>query len=173
MRSYFCKKCDLEFDLEEEMETDPSAEEPVSMVFCPNCLVTVAEALPETPERILARERRIRHQEKLRRRKSLKLLLAGAGMLFLASAGFSLAYHSFFWMLVLSLFPGITAGLWTREITSDRTWRAGILALGIYGVLLLLCILIPWSCGKFLFLAPVQNLVAGAVPAWICAVFEK
>ena len=123
MRSYFCKKCDLEFDLEEEMETDPSAEEPVSMVFCPNCLVTVAEALPETPERILARERRIRHQEKLRRRKSLKILLAGAGMLFLASAGFSLAYHSFFWMLVLSLFPGITAGAGIRivHLQSART----------------------------------------------------
>ena len=171
MRSYFCRKCDLEFDL--DMEEDLSQEDSDSMVFCPRCLITVAEVLPETPERILARERRLRNQERMEKRRSMRILAGGAALLLLTSAGFTFAYNSWFWMLVLSLIPGTVAGVCTKQITQDRSWRAGVLSLGVYAILLGLCVLIPWSCGRFFFLAPARNLLAGTVLAWICAVFEK
>lgn len=175
MRSYFCRKCDYEFDQEEEFSPpaeENSSEECPEVVFCPKCLVTVAEALPETPERILARERRLSHLRQEEKRKDLLHLFAGILVMIGISAGMALTYDSYFWMLVLGLIAGVTSGSWTRKLTQDRSRRAGFLSLGLFILMTSLCILIPWSCGRFLFGAPAQNLIAGGAVSWIIAVFD-
>lgn len=175
MRSYFCRKCDYEFDQEEEFSPvveGNSSEECPEVVFCPKCLVTVAEALPETPERILARERRLRHLRQEEKRRDLLHLSAGILTLIGVSAGMVFTYDSYFWMLVLGLIVGVTGGFWTRKLTQDRSWRAGLLALGLFVLMSALCIAIPWSCGRFLLEVPARNLIAGGAVSWIIAVFD-
>ena len=49
MRSFFCEKCRLEFDLDEDFDEGDNT------VFCPQCKINLARMLPETPERILTR----------------------------------------------------------------------------------------------------------------------
>ncbi|MBO4631535.1 MAG: hypothetical protein J5858_06405, partial [Lentisphaeria bacterium] len=122
MRSFFCEKCNLEFDLDEDFDEDDNT------VFCPQCKINLARILPETPERILMRAKR---QEEARR-KALKklfrlilitLIVVSAVNILILSGG-----KSFFLMLTAGLISGIPAGLWIRRITSDRTYRAGLLA---------------------------------------------
>ena len=45
MRSFFCEKCRLEFDLDEDFEEGDNT------IFCPQCKINLAVMLPETPDR--------------------------------------------------------------------------------------------------------------------------
>ena len=167
MRSFFCPKCNLEFDLDEDFEDGDNT------VFCPQCKINLAQMLPETPERIIMRDRRLRQARQKELRKIGRLLF---GTLIAGTADVLLMRYGgqFSWlMLTAGLIGGIPGGLWVRRVTADRSWRAGVLASVLTllalaaeaGVLILVKKLIP---GPALW-----QLSAGIITAWCFAVFEK
>ena len=167
MRSFFCEKCSLEFDLDEDFEDGDDT------VFCPQCKINLARMLPETPERIIMREKRLREARKKKLQALARLILATLGELLLFNILLLFCGKSFFWMLVAGLLIGIPAGLWTRRITADRTFRAGILAAILAAAVIALdggCLL--HFAGMTVYPA-FRNLLGAVVTAWIFAVFEK
>jgi len=129
--------------------------------------------LPETPERIVMREKRLRQARRKELQKAGRLLritlIAGVADVLLMRYCGQIAGL----MLIAGLIGGIPAGLWVRRITADRSWRAGVLASVLAllalaaeaGVLILVKKLIP---GPALW-----QLTAGIITAWCFAVFEK
>ena len=167
MRSFFCEKCNLEFDLDEDFDEDDNT------VFCPQCKINLARILPETPERILMRAKRLEELRRKDRLKLFKLILETVGALLLGAVCMRVMQKAFP-MLVCGLIAGIPAGLLTKRLTADRTYRAGILAsvlllLGqgaVFGILL--------YCGAISAWHPaMRNLAAGVITAFCFAVFEK
>ncbi|MBO4648080.1 MAG: hypothetical protein J5806_07980 [Lentisphaeria bacterium] len=166
MRSFFCSKCHLEFDLDEDFEEGDNT------VFCPQCKVYLAQMLPETPDRIIMREKR-RHQAQ--RKELLKIgrlllgtLIAGAvDVLLIRYCG------QFPWvMLTAGLIGGIPTGLWVRRLTADRSWRAGILAAVLVLLVLAAEAWILVLTGKLNPGPALRQLTAGIITAWCFAVFE-
>lgn len=167
MRSFFCEKCRLEFDLDEDFEEDDNT------VFCPQCKVNLARMLPETPERILMRDKRLREARKKQRMAAVRFVFGTLGLLILFDILLLAGGKSFFWMLVAGLIAGIPAGLWTRHITADRTFRAGILAVVMAAAVMGLNIAaLHFGTGLAIFPA-FRNLFGAVITAWIFAVFEK
>ena len=167
MRSFYCEKCRLEFDLDEDFDEDDNT------VFCPQCKINLAKMLPETPERILMREKRLREARKKQRRASVRFVFGTIGLLILFDILLLTGGKSFFWMLVAGLIAGIPAGLWTRRITADRTFRAGLLAVLLTAVIVGLNIAaLHFGTGMVIFPA-FRNLFGAVITAWIFAVFEK
>ena len=167
MRSFYCEKCRLEFDLDEDFEEDDNT------VFCPQCKVNLARILPETPERILMRDKRLREARKKQRMASVRFISGTLGLLILFNILLLAGAKSFFWMLVAGLIAGIPAGLWTRRITADRTFRAGILAVVMAAAVIVLNIAaLHFGAGLVIFPA-FRNLFGAIITAWIFAVFEK
>lgn len=167
MRSFFCEKCRLEFDLDEDFDEDDNT------VFCPQCKINLARMLPETPERIIMREKRLREERKKQRRASVRFVSGTLGLLILFNILLLTGGRSFFWMLVAGLIAGIPAGLWTRRITADRTFRAGLLAVLLTAVIMGLNIT-ALHFGAGLAISPAfRNLFGAVITAWIFAVFEK
>lgn len=167
MRSFFCEKCRLEFDLDEDFDEDDNT------VFCPQCKINLAKMLPETPERIIMREKRLREARKKQRRASVRFIFGTLGLLILFNILLLTGGRSFFWMLVAGLIAGIPAGLWTRRITADRSFRAGILAVFLAAVVMALDIAaLHFGIGLAIFPA-FRNLLGAIITAWIFAVFEK
>ena len=167
MRSFYCEKCRLEFDLDEDFDEDDNT------VFCPQCNVNLARMLPETPERIIMREKRLREARKKQRRASVRFVFGTLGLLILFNILLLTGGRSFFWMLVAGLIAGIPAGLWTRHLTADRTFRAGILAVFLTAVIIGINIAaLHFGAGLAIFPA-YRNLLGALITAWIFAVFEK
>ena len=167
MRSFFCEKCRLEFDLDEDFEEDDNT------VFCPQCKINLAKMLPETPERIIMREKRLQEARKKQRLASVRFVFRTLGLLILFNILLLTGGRSFFWMLVAGLIAGIPAGLWTRRITADRSFRAGILAVFLAAVVMALDIAaLHFGIGLAIFPA-FRNLLGAIITAWIFAVFEK
>ena len=75
MRSFFCDKCNLEFDLDEDFDDDDNT------VFCPQCKINLAKILPETPERILMRAKRQQELRMKQLKARTRMLLGTAGIL--------------------------------------------------------------------------------------------
>ena len=168
MRSFFCDKCNLEFDLDEDFEEGDST------VFCPQCKINLAKMLPETPERMVMREKRLREARSRERKKVARLVLLTLAVLLADALLLRFGNSSFFWMLIAGLIAGIPAGLWTRRITFDRTWRAGILAsflafLGLAAVTVAVWNLTPLGAAA----PPLRNLTAAVIPAFLLVLWEK
>ena len=155
MRSFFCEKCRLEFDLDEDFEEGDNT------IFCPQCKINLAVMLPETPERIVMRERRLK-AARVKRQKEVFRLILGSLAVLLAVVWCMYCWSRFAWlMLAAGLAAGVPAGLWVRRITSDRTYRAGILAAVLHGI------------GRPVFSPALRNLASCMITAWIFAVFER
>ena len=168
MRSFFCDKCNLEFDLDEDFDDDDNT------VFCPQCKINLAKILPETPERILMREKRQQQLRKKQRNARIRMLLVTFGILVLTNLLMRIRPESFFLMLVSGLLAGITAGVWTRHLTWDRTFRAGIFAILLLAVILAAECGILYACGKLPVWYPaLRNLVGGIIPAYIIAIWDR
>ncbi len=168
MRSLFCDKCNLEFDLDEDFDDDDNT------VFCPQCKINLAKILPETPERILMREKRQQQLRKKQRNARIRMLLVTFGILVLTNLLMRIRPESFFLMLVSGLLAGITAGVWTRHLTWDRTFRAGIFAILLLAVILAAECGILYACGKLPVWYPaLRNLVGGIIPAYIIAIWDR
>ena len=167
MRSFFCEKCRLEFDLDEDFDEDDNT------VFCPQCKVNLARMLPETPERIIMRDKRLREARKKRLKALVRFICVTIWLLILFNILLLTGGKSFFWMLVAGLIAGIPAGLWTRRITADRTFRAGILATVMAAAVIGLDIAaLHFGAGLAVFPA-FRNLFGAVITAWLFAVFEK
>ena len=168
MRSFFCDKCNLEFDLEGEFD------EFEDRVFCPHCTTTLARILPETPERILMRESRLRRERRNTAIRRWKLIFWTAAAAVLANFLILIGGHLFWLMMCAGVIAGFPAGFWMRHLTSDRTWRAGVAACVIFLLFLLLDVLILRLGGRLpVFYPALRNLTAGILPAWFTAIFEK
>ena len=167
MRSFFCEKCRFEFDLDEDFDEDDNT------VFCPQCKVNLARMLPETPERMVMREKRLQEARKKQRQASVRFVFGTIGLLILFNILLLTGGRSFFCMLVAGLIAGIPAGLWTRHLTADRTFRAGILAVFLTAVIIGINIAaLHFGAGLAIFPA-YRNLLGALITAWIFAVFEK
>ena len=168
MRSFFCDKCNLEFDLDEDFDDDDNT------VFCPQCKINLARILPETPERILMRAKR---QQELRMKQvkaRTRMLLVTVGILVLANLLMQIRPASFFVILVAGLLAGIPAGIWTRLLTADRTYRTGIFAILLLAVILAAECGILYACGKLPVWYPsMRNLIGGIIPAYIIAIWDR
>ena len=168
MRSFFCSKCNLEFDLDEDFDDDDNS------VFCPQCKINLAKILPETPERILMRAKRQQELRKDQLKIRTRMLLVTVGILVLANLLMQINPGSFFLMLTAGLLAGIPAGIWTRHLTEDRTYRAGIFAVFLLAVILAVECGVLYGCGKLPVWYPsLRNLTAGIFPAFIIAIWEK
>ena len=168
MRSFFCDKCNLEFDLDEDFDDDDNT------VFCPQCKINLAKILPETPERILMRAKRQQELRLQRLKKRTRMLLTTTVILVLANFLMQLKPASFFLMLTAGLLAGIPAGIWTRHLTEDRTYRAGIFAVLLLAVILAVECGVLYCCGKLPVMYPaLRNLSAGILTAFIFAIWEK
>ena len=168
MRSFFCDKCNLEFDLDEDFDDDDNT------VFCPQCKINLARILPETPERILMRAKRQQELRMKRLKARTRMLLVTAGILVLANLLMQIRPASFFLMLVAGLLAGIPAGIWTRHLTEDRTFRAGIFAIVLLAVILAAECGILYACGRLPVWYPaLRNLVGGVIPAYIIAIWDR
>ena len=168
MRSFFCEQCNLEFDLDEDFEEGDST------VFCPQCKIHLAKMLPETPERLVMREKRLREARSREWKKIARLILGTLAVLLADAALLRFGSRSFFWMLTAGLIAGVPAGLWTRRITFDRTWRAGVLAsiLALFGLAVVTAAV--WSLTPMWEgAAPLRNLTAAVIPAFLLAWWEK
>ena len=168
MRSFFCEKCNLEFDLDEDFDEDEDT------VFCPQCKINLAKILPETPERILLRSKRQQELRAKRLKNQIRMLLITGSILVLVNILMQFGSGSFFLMLTAGLAAGIPAGIWTRHLTEDRTYRAGIFAVLVLAVILAAECGILYFCGKLQVWHPaLRNLTAGIIPAFILAIWEK
>ena len=120
---------------------------------------------------------RAKRQEEVRRKarqKRLRLILITLIVLSVVNALILTGGKSFFLMLTAGLAAGIPAGLWTRRITADRTFRAGILAGCLVSVILAANVIFVHSIGWLpVFFPALRNLTGGIISAWIFAVFEK
>ncbi|MBQ9338385.1 MAG: hypothetical protein IJS14_13935 [Lentisphaeria bacterium] len=168
MRSFFCDKCNLEFDLEGDFD------EQEDRVFCPRCTTNLARILPETPERILMRETRLRRERAQLAVRRGKLILWTVLAMVLANALILTGGHLFWLMMCAGVAGGFPAGFWMRHLTSDRTWRAGVAACVIFLLFLSLDILVLRVSGRLPVMYPaLRNLTAGILPAWFAAIYEK
>lgn len=167
MRSFFCEKCRLEFDLDEDFEDGDDT------VFCPQCKINLAVMLPETPERNVMRERRL-HAARVKQQKEFFRLILGSLAVLLAVAWSMCSCGRFAWlMLVAGLIAGVPAGLWVRRITSDRTYRAGVLAAVLALIVLTAAGGVLYGCGLLIYSPALRNLASCIITAWIFAVWEK
>ena len=168
MRSFFCYKCNLEFDLDEDFDDDDNT------VFCPQCKINLAQILPETPERILMRSKRQQELRMQRLKKRTRMLLVTVGLLALAYFLMQISPASFYLMLAAGLMAGTTAGIWTRHLTDDRTYRAGIFAVFLLAIILATACVALYCCEELPDWYPaLRNLSAGIIPAFIIAIWEK
>lgn len=167
MRSFFCEKCRLEFDLDGDFEEEDN------MVFCPRCKVNLALILPETPERILMREKRLLELRRKEQKKMFQLLLGTLAILTVVNILLVTGGKSYFLMLAAGLIAGIPAGLWSRRITLDRSFRIGVLASVVYLLVLAVDMTVLYCSGKLVLSSALRNLTGGIITAWIFAVFEK
>ncbi len=167
MRSFFCEKCRLEFDLDEDFEEGDNT------IFCPQCKINLAVMLPETPERIVMRERRLKAARVQRQKEVFRLILGSLAVL-LAVVWCMYCWSRFAWlMLAAGLAAGVPAGLWVRRITSDRTYRAGILAAVLALIVLAAAAAVLHGIGRPVFSPALRNLASCMITAWIFAVFER
>ena len=167
MRSFFCEKCRLEFDLDEDFEEGDDT------VFCPQCKINLAVMLPETPERIVMRERRLRAARIKQLKELFRLVLFTLAVLAAAALCLRFGSRSAWLMLVTGLPAGIAAGLWVRRITFDRTFRAGILGAILALAALSAMAVIFYLCGRLVWTPALPNLTSCIITAWIFAVYEK
>ena len=168
MRSFFCDKCNLEFDLDEDFDDDDNT------VFCPQCKINLAKILPETPERILMRTKRQHELRKKQLKARTRMLLVTVGILVLANLLMQINPASFFLMLTAGLLAGIPAGVWTRHLTEDRSWRAGIFAAVLLVLILAVECGIVYACGRLPVWYPaLRNLSGGILPAFIIAIWDR
>ena len=166
MRSFFCDKCHLEFDLDEDFE------EGENTVFCPQCKIHLAKILPETPERMILREKRMQESRRRQLKKNGCLMAGTLIILLIFTVLLLVGSRSYFWMLAAGLLGGVPAGLWTRRITADRTFRAGILASVLFLLILAADAAVLYFCGKLILSPPLRNLAGGMAAAWIIAVWD-
>ena len=167
MRSFFCDKCNLEFDLDEDFDDDDT-------VFCPQCKINLAKILPETPERIVMRAKRQQERRKKQLKDRIRMLLVTLGILVLANLLMQFRPASFFLMLTAGLLAGTTAGVWAQHLTEDRTYRAGIFAAVLLAVILAAECGVLYACGRLPVWYPsLRNLVGGILPAFIIAVWDR
>ena len=167
MRSFFCEKCNLEFDLDGDFDEDDHT------VFCPQCKINLARILPETPERILMRSKRQRELRMKQLKKRVRMFLITVSILILVNILMQIRPGSFFLMLTAGLLAGIPAGWWTRQLTGDRTFRAGIFASLLLFLILAAECGILYSCGKLPVWYPaLRNLTGGIIPAFVLAIWE-
>ena len=167
MRSFFCEKCRLEFDLDEDFEEGDDT------VFCPQCKINLAVMLPETPERIVMRERRLRAVRIKQLKELFRLVVFTFAVLVLAAVCLRFGSGSPWLMLMIGLPAGIPAGLWVRQITFDRTFRAGILAAVLALAALSAIAAVLYFCGRLVWTPALPNLTSCIIAAWIFAVYEK
>ena len=168
MRSFFCDKCNLEFDLDEDFDDDDNT------VFCPQCKINLARILPETPERILMRAKRQQELRMKRLKARTRMLLVTAGILVVTNLLMQIRPASFFVMLVAGLLAGIPAGIWTRHLTMDRTFRAGLFAILLLAVILAAECGILYACGRLPVWYPaLRNLFGGVIPAYLIAIWDR
>lgn len=168
MRSFFCDKCNLEFDL------DGDFDETEDRVFCPRCTTNLARILPETPERILMRESRLRAERMKNAVRRWKLIFWTAAALALTNFLILIGGHLFWLMMCAGVVCGFPAGFWIRHLTSDRTWRAGVTACVVFLLFLGLDLLCLRLAGRLPVVYPaLRNLTAGILSAWFTAIFEK
>lgn len=168
MRSFFCSKCNLEFDLDEDFDDDENT------VFCPQCKINLAKILPETPERILMRAKRQQELRKKQLNARIRMLLVTLMILVIANLLMQIRPGSFFLMLTAGLLAGIPAGIWTRHLTLDRTYRAGIFAAVLLALILAAECGVLYVCGKLPVWYPaLRNLVGGIIPAYIIAIWDR
>ena len=81
---------------------------------------------------------------------------------------------SFFLMLTAGLLAGIPAGIWTRHLTEDRTYRAGIFAVVLLALILAAECGVLYACGRLPVWYPsLRNLVGGIIPAYILAIWDR
>ena len=169
MRSFFCDKCNLEFDLDEDFDDDDD-----NTVFCPQCKINLAKILPETPERILMRAKRQQELRKKQLKARTRMLLVTFGILVLTNLLMQIRPASFFLMLTAGLLAGIPAGVWTRHLTEDRTYRAGIFAAVLLALILAAECGVLYACGRLPVWYPsLRNLVGGIIPAYVLAVWDR
>ena len=168
MRSFFCDKCNLEFDLDEDFDDDDNT------VFCPQCKINLAKILPETPERILMRAKRQQELRIKQLKARTRMLLVTLGILVLTNLLMQIRPDSFFLMLTAGLLAGIPAGIWTRHLTLDRTYRAGIFAAVLLALILAVECGVLYVCGRLPVWYPaLRNLTAGIITGFIIAIWEK
>lgn len=168
MRSFFCEKCNLEFDLDDDFDDDDDT------VFCPQCKINLAKILPETPERILMRAKRQQELRLQRLKKRTRMQLVTVGILVLTNLLMQIRPASFFLMLTAGLLAGIPAGVWTRHLTEDRSWRAGIFAAVLLVLILAVECGIVYVCGRLPIWYPaLRNLSGGILPAFIIAIWDR
>lgn len=168
MRSFFCSKCNLEFDLDEDFDDGENT------VFCPQCKINLAKILPETPERILMRAKRQQELRKKQLNARIRMLLVTLMILVIANLLMQIRPGSFFLMLTAGLLAGIPAGIWTRHLTEDRTFRAGIFATVLLAVILAAECGVLYACGRLPVWYPsLRNLVGGILPAFLIAVWDR
>ena len=167
MHSYFCDQCNLEFDVDEEIdETEDS-------VFCPECKIHLARPLPETPERIIARERRLRRARAAQYKQLMRLILFTLIVLVIVNAAVLYNSRSAWLMLSAGIILGIPAGCWTRRITYERSWRSAVLAAVMMLIVETAILGTLYLCHKLQMNAAVMNLIAGIIPAGCIASYEK
>ena len=158
----------MEFDLDGDFDEDETS------VFCPQCKINLAKILPETPERLVIRTKRLEEAHQKEKQKLIRLILESLAVLAAVNFLILKGGNSYFLMLIAGLFAGIPAGLWTRRITADRTYRAGLLAGCLYSLILAVNGSAVYGLGWLPALWPaLRNLFGGIVTAWIFAVFEK
>jgi glucose-6-phosphate-specific signal transduction histidine kinase len=168
MRSFFCDKCNLEFDLDEDFDDDDNT------VFCPQCKINLARILPETPERILMRAKRQQELRMKQLKARTRMLLVTAGILVVTNLLMQIRPASFFMMLTAGLLAGIPAGIWTRHLTVDRTFRAGLFAILLLAVILAAECAVLYACGRLPVWYPaLRNLTGGLIPAYIIAIWDR
>lgn len=167
MHSYFCDHCNLEFDVDEEIdETEDS-------VFCPQCKNHLARPLPETPERLIARDRRLRNARAVQVKRLTRLILFTLAVLLAVNAAVVYNSRSAWLMLTSGIILGIPAGCWTRRITYERSWRSAVLAIAMMLIVETAILGTLYLCRGLQMSGAVMNLIAGIAPAWCIAAYEK
>ena len=127
MHSYFCDQCNLEFDVDEEIdETEDS-------VFCPECKIHLARPLPETPERIIARERRLHRARAAQYKQLMRLILFTLIVLVIVNAAVLYNSRSAWLMLTAGIILGIPAGMIIQAL-----WEQGVFDNTLRGINILI-----------------------------------
>ena len=168
MRSFFCDHCQLEFDLDGDFDESEDA------VFCPRCKIHLARLLPETPERTLLREERIRQARRRQIREALKRMVWS--VLILAAVFLLIRFRgqSAWLMLFAGVLAGFPAGCWIRRLTEERSWRSGFAAAVLVLLVLSAMVTVLYLTGLLPGFHPaLRNLSAGLLSAWLVAVFER
>lgn len=168
MRTCYCEKCNYEFDVPEELNEQEDS------VFCPKCKVNLARILPDTPTRVLLREKRL---ARARRKEIMRFTLLVLSTL-LVLLGLLYAFR-FLWnrsmpFLLSGCIWGWLCAMWTRLVTWERSPYAGLFSVGIMGMTLGILLAAVRFSGFCPFRTGfVFELMPGLLFAYLFAAFEK